>query len=106
MNAEIADYYADAGSLRGLVSIGNGKSPLRCLMATLAAMNPMRGITADDACLGSRVRGLKWERRHILGALNNMVSDGQIKAKWDGHQRRFYPLNANTPAHRPAQEQE
>lgn len=96
MNAEIANYYADAGSLRGLVSIGNGKSPLRCLMATFAALNPHRGITVDDAFLGAKVRGLKWERSHVRGALNNMANDEQLKARWDGQQRRFYPLNANS----------
>lgn len=73
--------------------IGNGKSPLRCLLGQFVYHNGDRGITLDEAFLGTRCKGLKWERRHVATALNNMVVDKQITADWpDGKlPRRYYP---------------
>lgn len=70
--------------------IGNGKSPLRTLLGQFVYLNT-RGITVNDAFLGTRYKGLKWERRHVQTALNNMNTDGQITARWENGERRFYP---------------
>jgi hypothetical protein len=70
--------------------VGNGKSPLRMLMATFAVANGSRGFTVDEAFAGTRARGLKWERTHVRTTLNNMHTDGQLWGEWDGQQRRYY----------------
>lgn len=84
----------DGGSLHLVVGpvVGNGKSPLRTLLGQFVYLNPSRGITLDDAFLGTKCRGMKWERRQVATALNNMVNDKQITADWpDGKTRRYYP---------------
>lgn len=73
------------------VRIGNGKSRLRCLLGEFVYLNANRGITVAEAFIGTRCKGLKWEKRHVQAGLFNMANAGQIASRWVDGKKRFFP---------------